>query len=185
MDIRQQYRSMQGRFIGPWSLLSAPTFFFWRCKLHKVPDGKLLVAECRLSLFQCNSILNIGRHIKLINFDLNPIFIHLQGVLFYWSALKMTKCQTLKKFWHLELFWWDLLCNLTLCHFLGRTGQKNHPVCIIQSSCIKTEMEVKKSLTNWSKLLLMHQVAFWCHKLDESVISMSISVHSITRHLLF
>ena len=124
MDIRQQYRSMQGRFMGPWSLLSAPTFFFWRCKLHKVPDGKLLVAECRLSLFQCNSILNIGRHIKLINFDLNPIFIHLQGVLFYWSALKMTKCQTLRKFWHLELFWWDLLCNLTLRTFRGRPVKK-------------------------------------------------------------
>ena len=45
-------------------------------------------------------------------------------VVFYWSALKMTKHQTLRKFWHflnffltLELFlWdlWDLLCNMTL-----------------------------------------------------------------------
>ena len=31
----------------------------------------------------------------------------------------MTKCQALRKFWHLELFWWELLCNLTLNHFLG------------------------------------------------------------------
>ena len=41
------------------------------------------------------------------------------GNVFYLSALKMTKCQTLRKFWHLELFWWELLCNLTLNHFLG------------------------------------------------------------------
>ena len=98
MDIRQQYLSMQGRFIGPWSLLSAPTFFFWRCKLHKVPDGKLLVAECRLSLFQSNSILNIGRHILFRS--LHPS----TGWFFDWSALKITKVQTLSKFWHLELF---------------------------------------------------------------------------------
>ena len=26
----------------------------------------------------------------------------------------MTKCQTLREFWHLRLFRWDLLCNLTL-----------------------------------------------------------------------
>ena len=29
----------------------------------------------------------------------------------------------------LALFWWDLLCNLTLSHFLGRTSKK-HPVSI-------------------------------------------------------
>ena len=40
--------------------------------------------------------------------------VHLQGGFFYWSALKMTKCQTLREFWHLRLFRWDLLCNLTL-----------------------------------------------------------------------
>ena len=36
----------------------------------------------------------------------------------------MTKCQTHWKIWHLELFWWDLQCNLTLSHFLGRTVKK-------------------------------------------------------------
>ena len=40
----------------------------------------------------------------------------------------MTKCQTLRKFWHLELFLKGFTCNLTLGHFLGRTGQKKHPV---------------------------------------------------------
>ena len=52
------------------------------------------------------------------------------GCFFYCSALKMTKCQTHWKIWHLELFWWDLQCNLTLSHFLGRNSKKNHPVCI-------------------------------------------------------
>ena len=33
---------------------------------------------------------------------------NIQGGFFNWSALKMTKCQTLRKFWHLELFWRDL-----------------------------------------------------------------------------
>ena len=42
----------------------------------------------------------------------------------------MTKCQTLRKFWHLEIFWWDSLCNLTLSHFSGRTSKKNHPVYV-------------------------------------------------------
>ena len=31
-----------------------------------------------------------------------------RGCFFYWSALEMTKCQTLRKFWHLELCWRDL-----------------------------------------------------------------------------
>ena len=48
-------------------------------------------------------------------------------VFFYWSALKMTKCQTLRKFWHLELFRWDLLCNLTLRTFRGGPVKK-HPL---------------------------------------------------------
>ena len=44
--------------------------------------------------------------------DLQDAFFFL-----YWSALKTTTCQTLRKFWHLELGW-DLLCNLTLKSFL-------------------------------------------------------------------
>ena len=49
------------------------------------------------------------------------------GCFFYWSALKMTevKCQTLRKFWHFLNS--DLLCNLTLSHFLGRSSKK-HPM---------------------------------------------------------
>ena len=50
------------------------------------------------------------------------LLINIQGVFFYWSALKMTKCQTLRKFWHIELFRWDLFVILK-----GRPV-KNHPV---------------------------------------------------------
>ena len=39
---------------------------------------------------------------------INKKQLNLQGVFFDWSALKMTKCQTLRKFWHLELFWSNL-----------------------------------------------------------------------------
>ena len=53
------------------------------------------------------------------------IIIIIQVGLFYWSALKMTKYQPHRIFWHLKLFRWDLLCNLTLRHFLGQTSQKN------------------------------------------------------------
>ena len=45
-------------------------------------------------------------------------------VFFYWSAQKTTKCQTLRKFWHLELFRWDFLCNLTLRTFRGGPVKK-------------------------------------------------------------
>ena len=45
-------------------------------------------------------------------YNVNLFEIHtcryIQGVFFDWSAQKMTKCQTLRKFWHLELFWRDL-----------------------------------------------------------------------------
>ena len=34
----------------------------------------------------------------------------------------MTKCQALRKLWHLELFWWGLLWQLAI--LLGRTSQK-------------------------------------------------------------
>ena len=35
------------------------------------------------------------------------------------SHPKNPKCQPVSKFWHLELFWWDLLCNLILRTFRG------------------------------------------------------------------
>ena len=37
----------------------------------------------------------------------------IQGGFFCCSALKMTKCKTHWKIWHLELFWWDFLCRRT------------------------------------------------------------------------
>ena len=38
--------------------------------------------------------------------------MYLQGVLFKWDPPK--KCQPVSKFWHLELFWWDLLQGVFL-----------------------------------------------------------------------
>ena len=47
-------------------------------------------------------------------------------VFFNCSALKLTMFQeTLWKFLHLELFGWDLLCNLTLRTSRGGTVRKN------------------------------------------------------------
>ena len=44
------------------------------------------------------------------------------GVFFFqWSS---QKCKSLRKFWYLELFWWDLLCNLTLRTFRGTPVKK-------------------------------------------------------------
>ena len=42
------------------------------------------------------------------------IKLFIQGGFFHWYPPKNFKCQPVSKFWHLELFWWDLLCNLTL-----------------------------------------------------------------------
>ena len=52
----------------------------------------------------------------------------LQGGFFNWSALKMTKCQSLRKFWHLELFWRDLHVIWHLVIF--RVDQLKKPPCI-------------------------------------------------------
>ena len=48
------------------------------------------------------------------------------GCLFNFSAIKRTKRQTIpRKFWHFsELFWWDLLWNVTLGPFWDGTVKK-------------------------------------------------------------
>ena len=58
-----------------------------------------------------------------------PCYHHLQGGFFNWSAQKMTKCQTLRKFWHLELFWRNLHVIWHLVIF--RADQLKKPPCII------------------------------------------------------
>ena len=54
--------------------------------------------------------------------------IYIQGGFFNWSALKMTKSQTLRKFWHLELFWRDLHVIWHLVIFWA--DQLKKPPCI-------------------------------------------------------
>ena len=39
-----------------------------------------------------------------------------------WCPPKNSKYQPVRKFWHLGLLWWDLLCNLTLRTFWGGTS---------------------------------------------------------------
>ena len=53
--------------------------------------------------------------------------INIQGGFFNWSALKMTKCQTHWKIWHLELFWRDLHVIWHLVIF--RADQLKKPPC--------------------------------------------------------
>ena len=45
------------------------------------------------------------------------------------APLKITIFFSVSKFWHSELFWWDLLCNLTLRTFRG-APVKNKTHCI-------------------------------------------------------
>ena len=42
-----------------------------------------------------------------------------------WCPPKNSKYQPVRKFWHLGLLWWDLLCNLTLRTFRGGPVKKN------------------------------------------------------------
>ena len=57
------------------------------------------------------------RHIMHLWLNSDHNHQHLQKKLW----IQLSECQTLRKFVHLELFSWDLLCNLTLGHFEGRT----------------------------------------------------------------
>ena len=52
------------------------------------------------------------------------------GWFFSLTPPKNHKFFSVSKFRHLELFWWDLLCNLTLRTFRGVPVKKNHPVHI-------------------------------------------------------
>ena len=53
------------------------------------------------------------------------ITVNVQGGFFDWSALKMTKCQTLRKFLLFELFWRDLHVIWHLVIFQGGPVKKN------------------------------------------------------------
>ena len=51
---------------------------------------------------------------------------------FYCSALKMTKCQTLKKFWH----FFDEICYVIWHLFLGRNSEKTPCMCKYNHTCM-------------------------------------------------
>ena len=60
---------------------------------------------------------------------------------FNWDLPKNHKFLLVSKFWHLELFWWDLLCNLTLRTFRGVPVKKNTSCIWVLCGC---------GGTNWS-----------------------------------
>ena len=60
------------------------------------------------------------------------------GCFFNWYPPKSSKCQPVSKSWHLELFWWDLLCNLTLRTFRGHQLEKTP---CIQQVTYKVQLE--------------------------------------------
>ena len=86
--------------------------------------------------------------------------LKIQGGFFNWSALKMTKCQTLRKFWHLELFWRDLHVIWHLVIF--RADQLKKPPCRwwwTRSTCQRGGRHI---WTPWRRGLRCQQVARHC-----------------------
>ena len=69
------------------------------------------------------SLISCVYHIK----SQNIVWIKkrdIQGVFCDCRPPKSSKCQPVRKFWNLELFWWDFLYNLTLRTFRGATVTK-------------------------------------------------------------
>ena len=69
-----------------------------RCKKNWSPEKVSATKSCKKSVIQVSYLLFInspqrGNHVS--GHDVN-----IQGVIFNCSALKVTKCQTLRKFWH-------------------------------------------------------------------------------------
>ena len=73
-----------------------------------------------------SSLLGLSeQYIQGVFFNWCPPKIHKYGKkLKYqnWCPPKNSKYQPVRKFWHLGLLWWDLLCNLTLRTFWGGTS---------------------------------------------------------------
>ena len=97
----------------------------WHCGFSNTEDLKWMWSRVTLPLIwvlrSCLKTLEspVQRRIEQI------MGIYNTGCFFYWSALKMTKCQTLRKFWHffdgiynviwhLVIFWGIPVKNTTL-----------------------------------------------------------------------
>ena len=66
---------------------------------------------------------------KIINLLIFEAQMDHTGYFFNCSHPKNSKCQSVSKFWRLELFRLDLLCNLTLGNFRG--GAIKKPPCML------------------------------------------------------
>ena len=112
------------------------SYIYWRffCNFQfsvsvfvKALQQMQILVGCQQTPFHWNMLLNEANPLQCIdslhdwtskphNSLLPDFFLHLsldiQDVFFNWDF-------SVSKFWHLELFWWDLLCNLTLRTFRG------------------------------------------------------------------
>ena len=70
--------------------------------------------------FGCLARHSQGVKPQFLNLEM---LLKIQGVFLIWCSLK-SQVFSVSKFWHLELFWWDLLCNLTLRTFRGAPVKK-------------------------------------------------------------
>ena len=101
------------------------------------------------------------------------IFFLLQGGFFNWSALKMTKSQTLRKFWHLELFWRDLHVIWHLVIFWA--DQLKKPPCMYDNAMATKKGRVlflsfsshksQNLLNNWKQCIAISVFKFLSFKI--------------------
>ena len=92
---------------------------------------------------------------KLWMSRIDDCFKLVQGDFFHWDPPKNHKFFSVRKFWYLELFWWDLLCNLTLRTFRGVPVKK---ITLYNSTFLYITYVSKKRM-RVSYLNLLHRVA--------------------------
>ena len=103
----------------------------------------------------------------------------IQGVFFNWCPpkihkygkklkyqnrcpLKNSKYQPVRKFWHLGLLWWDLLCNLTLRTFWGGTSWDLEIIGGHQFESSK-HFTYRKTLTTFRGAPVKKDTLYICH----------------------
>ena len=85
------------------------------CLINKIWNIEIELVQSRFENDRTISFIPPDGEFELMSYRLNT-HVKVQGGFFNWSAQKMTKCQTLRKFWQWELFWRDLhvICHLVI-----------------------------------------------------------------------
>ena len=137
-------------------------FFFWLFILYQGNLAKFVSPSCLFAISITAAPWPLPGHIQKIPTSRQPrsrsrSCIYVQGGFFNWSALKMTKFQTLRKFWHLELFWRDLHVIWHLVIF--RADQLKKPPCIYMEALAVNESYKWK----WSRhgLVILFRKKCW------------------------